>query len=99
LQQRDPLSICRATMIRTATHKLVRRPQEVSELYDLAADPLELNNRYNDPAYAAVQGDLETRLLDWYIHTSDVTPFQEDPRGQTQAKMGSAHAIVGASDA
>jgi choline-sulfatase len=96
LQQRDPLSVCRATMIRTATHKLIRRPQEVSELYDLAADPQELHNRYDDPPYAAVQIALERRLLDWYVHTSDVTPFQEDPRGQTAPLMGRAQTLQAA---
>lgn len=88
LQQRDPLSVCRCTMIRTATHKLVRRPREQSELYDLLADPEELCNRYADPAYATVRAELEARLLDWYIHTSDVTPLQEDPRGQTRPRLG-----------
>ena len=90
LQQRDPLSVCRATMIRTTTHKLVRRPLEVSELYDLVDDPQELQNRYDEPGYAAVQNALERRLLDWYVHTSDVTPLQEDPRGQTAPLMGRA---------
>lgn len=91
LQQRDPLSVCRAAMIRTATHKLIRRPLEQSELYDLRADPWELQNRFGDPALAAVQADLERRLLDWYIHTSDVTPFDEDPRGYTRPWVGSRH--------
>jgi choline-sulfatase len=80
-QQEQPLSVCRATMIRTLTHKLVRRVDGVSELYDLQADPQELNNVYGDSRYAEVRSNLESRMLDWYIRTSDVTPFQEDPRG------------------
>jgi hypothetical protein len=36
----------------------------------------------------AVRAELEHRLLDWYIHTSDITPLQEDPRGQTRPRMG-----------
>jgi hypothetical protein len=95
LQQRDPLSVCRCTMIRTAMHKLIRRPQEQSELYDLLADPEELCNRYADPAYRAVRADLEACLLDWYIHTSDITPRQEDPRGQTRSRMGSSWSADG----
>jgi len=70
-------------MIRTATHKLVRRPLERSELYDLRNDPSESRNVYDQPAYAAIQRELERRLLDWYIHGADVTPFDENPRGHT----------------
>lgn len=54
LQQTAPLSVCRAAMIRTRDHKLVRRPLERSELYDLRADPQELRNVYDDPRYAGV---------------------------------------------
>ena len=68
-------------MIRTATHKLVHRPTGICELYDLIADPQELTNRHADPQYAEIRGQLERRLLDWLIQTSDVTPFEMDPRG------------------
>lgn len=81
LQQDVPESVCRAVMVRTITHKLVRRPLGVSELYDLDADPRELRNVYDHPEYATVQRDLEHRLLDWYVHTSDVVPPDENPRG------------------
>ncbi len=80
LQQRDAFSVCRSTMLRTATHKLIRRPLDVSELYDLRADPMELHNLYDAPDYASTRRDLEARLLAWYIHTADVTPWREDPR-------------------
>jgi choline-sulfatase len=80
-QQEYPESVCRAVMIRTATHKLIYRARGVCELYDLVADPRELRNVYGDPAYATVRAQLERRLLDWYLTTSDVTPFQEDARG------------------
>jgi arylsulfatase A-like enzyme len=81
LQQDVPDSVCRATMIRTATHKLVQRPRGVSELYDLRADPQELHNLHGQSAHAGVRHELECRLLDWYVRTSDVTPFDENPRG------------------
>lgn len=67
--------------IRTATHRLVYRPTGVCELYNLQADPQELHNCYGEEAYTQVQRELETRLLDWYVQTSDVTPFDQDPRG------------------
>lgn len=81
LQQERPLSVCRATMVRTLEHKLIHRPAERSELYDLQQDPQELCNVYDDPAYAGVRAALERRLLDWSIRTADVVPWDEDPRG------------------
>ncbi len=81
LQQERPLSVCRATMIRTLEWKLVRRPDEVSELYDLTADPRELRNVYPEPAYRKVRERLERQLLDWLVQTSDVVPWDEDSRG------------------
>lgn len=81
LQQDVPLSVCRATSIRTTSHFMVRRPLGVSELYDLNADPLELHNVYDDPAYATERRRLEERMLDWYVHTADVVPLVEHPRG------------------
>ena len=44
----------------------------------MTTDPQELNNRYNDLSLADVQRQLERRILDWMIDTSDVTPFVED---------------------
>lgn len=80
-QQEHPESVCRAAMIRTMTHKLVRRPNGVSELYNLVNDPRELHNLYDDPDYAEQRASLESRLLDWYLHTADVVPWKRDPRG------------------
>jgi choline-sulfatase len=82
-QQERPESVCRATMLRTMTHKLIyrERPGAVCELYDLESDPQELRNVYDDPAYAGVRQQLETEMLRWYQRTSDVTPLDEDPRG------------------
>jgi choline-sulfatase len=80
-QQEHPGSVCRSTMIRTRTHKLVQRPDGQDELYDLAADPAELNNLHGDPAHDSIQRQMEKRLLDWYVHTADVVPFDPDPRG------------------
>ena len=89
LQQDEPLTVCRATMIRTTDWKLIRRPAGVSELYDLRNDPRELTNLYANPAQAEVRRALEKRALDWYVRTADVTPFDRDPRpGQTIMPSG-----------
>ena len=81
LQQDHPESVCRALMVRTMTHKLIYRAEGLSELYDLRSDPKELSNLYGRSDAVEVQRTLERRLLDWYVETSDVTPFDEDPRG------------------
>jgi len=82
LQEHErPESVGRFTMIRTLTHKLVLRTYGLNELYDLAADPLELKNVYGEDSYTGIQAELERRMLDWYIATSDSVPMDEDPRG------------------
>ena len=68
-------------MARTGRHKLIYRSRDVSELYDLDADPRELHNVHGSREYAGVQSELERRLLDWYVRTADVVPVDEDPRG------------------
>jgi choline-sulfatase len=81
LQQREyPESVGRAVMIRTMSHKLVLRSYEDNELYDLKKDPLELDNVYGTTDYTPIQKDLERRLLEWYIATSDSVPMEEDSR-------------------
>ena len=80
-QQECPRSVCRAVMMRTLDHKLIRRPGGVSELYDLQEDPRELCNVYDEPRFAALRASMESRMLEWVIHTADVTPLDEDPRG------------------
>ncbi len=68
----------RAVMARTLTHKLVYRPREVSEFYDLTADPRELTNLWGHESVAAVQQEMLDGLLRWYQETTDVTPIAVD---------------------
>ncbi len=80
-QQQRPESVCRAVMIRTLAHKLVWRTNGQCELYDLQQDPHELRNVFAEREYAAVQRQLEQRLLNWQTQTGDAVPFEPDPRG------------------
>jgi hypothetical protein len=64
-----------------ASKNLILRPDGQSELYDLTKDPQELHNAYREQSYASTQSNLEGRILNWYIRTSDVAPRQLDPRG------------------
>lgn len=76
----EPFYHGKGVMVRTGTHKFVRRPFEQDELYDLRDDPRELHNRINDPGIDSVRRDLEQRLLTWMITTADVVPTRADRR-------------------
>jgi arylsulfatase A-like enzyme len=80
LEINRPQTVRRAAMIRTREHKLIVRPGDVSELYDLSQDPRELHNRYGESSYRDIRLSLTARMLDWYVQTADVAPFDKDPR-------------------
>ena len=70
----------KATMCRTADYKYVRRLYEKDELYDLKADPQELDNRIDDPTLASIKQTMIDRMLTFYQETSDVVPHKADRR-------------------
>lgn len=80
LENESPETITRTTTIRTRRFKLAVRPQGTSEMYDMQKDPREMNNVYGQAAYAPQQKDLESRMLNWYVRTSDVVPYGRDDR-------------------
>lgn len=98
-EQEVPLSVCRAAMVKSSTHKLVLRsdPQALdhySELYDLQADPLEMHNVYGNVTYASAEAGLKTQLMLWLLQTSDVTPWHEDSRGYPPSDHGGVSAAT-----
>jgi arylsulfatase A-like enzyme len=52
-------------------YKYVWNQGDLDELYDLADDPHELNNRIADPGYATEKVRLQTRLMRWMKETGD----------------------------
>ncbi len=70
----------KATMVRTACDKYVRRYGEDDEYYDLVSDPQERHNRIHDPACRERILALRERMLTWYQETCDVVPWQGDGR-------------------
>ncbi|MEE4540542.1 sulfatase-like hydrolase/transferase [Streptomyces sp. V4-01] len=69
-------------MIRDDRYKLVVNPESVNELYDLAADPHELVNRYAHPEMRPVRVRLIRRLYDLLRERGDnfyhwMTPMYE----------------------
>ena len=57
---------------------LFNAPDE-DELYDLARDPHELNNRIDDPTYDEIATEGRRRLLQWIQDSDD--PIQFAARG------------------
>ena len=96
--------------IRTADHKLIhyygagcgvpgaseREFEPEWELYDLRADPTEVRNVADDPVYATVRAELETKLADYQHHYDDhpyTGPGTPPPRGDpttTSSSRGSS---------
>lgn len=81
LQNEHPETITRSAMVRTRGHKLIVRPDGLSELYVYDSDRREERNVYGQRHVADLQRSLHDRLLDWYIQTTGVPPFDKDSRG------------------
>ena len=59
------------SMVRTRKWKLVHYlDQDFGELYDLASDPGEVGNVWDDPTRAAAKHELLAHLRDWRVRTS-----------------------------
>ena len=67
----DEVGLFSSRLIRYQHFKFVYNPHAVDELYDLARDPHELENRSEDPAYQDVRRDLERRFMVWMNETTD----------------------------
>lgn len=80
IQHERPELVGRALAIRTGGWTYIRRAHDRDELYDRTDDATETVNLIDDPAHASVVDELEGRLLDWLIETSDVIPVDRDPR-------------------
>ncbi len=58
-------------MVRWADYKYVFNPISFDELYDLGADPGEMTNLIDDPAYAEIAAEGRRRILRWVNETGD----------------------------
>lgn len=67
----DEFGLYSQRMLRTERYKYVHNGPDRNELYDLAADPNELGNLIEHPAYADVRRDLEARLIERMERTDD----------------------------
>ena len=80
LQHAQPELVGTAIAMRTPTHTYVYRAYESDELYDRVADPSETTNLMDRTELGGVAEGLRRRVLDWLVDTSDVIPWEPDPR-------------------
>ena len=66
--------------IRTADCKLIHFYNDVDEweMYDMTADPKEMHNVYNDPAYAAKREQMHTLLTQIQQEYQDTDPCEKE---------------------
>ncbi|MDS0258884.1 sulfatase-like hydrolase/transferase [Haloarcula sp. S1CR25-12] len=67
----DEMGFHSQRMIRTERYKYVFNAPDVDELYDLDADPHELQNLVDHPDYRDVRARLRDRLAEWMRETED----------------------------
>ena len=70
----------KAVMCRTKEYKYVARYYERDEFYDLTSDPGEQVNQIDNQAYAEAITAHKQLMLDWFIKSCDVVPYQMDSR-------------------
>jgi arylsulfatase A-like enzyme len=80
LQRERPHLVGLAVSLRTPEHTYVHRHEEGEELYDRASDPDETTNVAGDDGSATVLAGFRSRLTRWLVETSDVIPWERDPR-------------------
>ena len=67
----DEMGFYSQRMVRTGRYKYVFNAPDVDELYDLEADPHELQNLIDHPDYRAVRDRLRGRLVEWMDESGD----------------------------
>jgi hypothetical protein len=70
-------------MLRKERWKLLYDMQGAGQLYDLSADPLELDNMYGRPEVSDIQLEMLEELLAWTLRAADPLP---PPRRRYVAK-------------
>jgi len=67
----DEMGLYSQRMVRTERYKYVFNAPDIDELYDLVADPHELQNLIDHPDYRDVRAQLRDRLTAWMRDTED----------------------------
>ena len=72
--------------IRTGDYALTYYRERGGELYDLAVDPRETRNVFDDPAYAVIRKVLMHRLFEWCLEKEDLSTPIAAPRSDRQVE-------------
>ena len=80
IQHELPESVGKAISVRTDRWTYIHRLYEGNELYNRVNDPGELVNLSGTPDVATIERDLQDRVMEWMLATSDVIPWSPDPR-------------------
>ena len=80
IQHEDPVYCGRAMSVRTPDWTYIHRLYEAPELYSRRDDPTETRNLAGDAAYADIERGLKDQVMTWLFETSDVIPWEADPR-------------------
>ena len=70
----------KAVMCKMGDYKYTMRLYETDELYDMIADPMEINNLAVDPAYQKIVQEMKNRVAEFYMATTDFVPMKRDKR-------------------
>lgn len=79
LSWQDMLRLEKLQQLTPAQRTCFIAPRSQWELYDLARDPGELSNRFEDAAYAAIKQELMQELDNWTRRTDDYIPSRRTP--------------------
>lgn len=80
LQHDQPQSCGKAVSMRTCEYTYVYRLYESDELYQRSSDPAETTNLIDQAEMAAVAREMKDQIMAWLLESSDVIPWQADPR-------------------
>lgn len=70
----------KAVMCKMDNYKYIMRLYEQDELYDLAKDPMEINNLAVKDEYKDVVQEMKNRVTQFYMETTDFVPNKRDKR-------------------
>ena len=80
IQNQQPETVTRAASIATRDYKFIARPGGQSELYDRHKDPMEMHNLIDSRSHKGLKSAMRERLMNRYISTTGVPPWDRDPR-------------------
>ncbi|MEM6279818.1 MAG: sulfatase-like hydrolase/transferase [Verrucomicrobiota bacterium] len=66
----------------------------VEELYDLEADPHEVNNLADDPDFAGILSEMKEALFEWQLEVGDIGLIPESEIERLKVEAGSDYAIL-----